>query len=595
MNAERSPRCIIHCRVSSTKQAQEGESLSVQETICLQIAQDRGWTLAHAPWLEAFSGRKNARPVFEDILDYLDRNPGAVSYYVFRAIDRFTRGGSYTYEKMKRELARRGVEMIDSYGVIQPMRNTLADVGFEYEWSRQSPSELTEVVLATTSKQEITTILTRMIAQEIRLTQRGYKIRGSHDGYKNQKIYVDGKKRTIQVTDPERAPFFITMFELRAAGQLSDQQIVDQVNAMGYRSRPQRHWDKNHQAIIGTRGGVPLSAKRLQEIIKRPIYCGVVWEKWTRWQPVKAPYPGLVSYDVFNRANRGRVFVRENDTGDLELLTDYHPDQLKRLSRTNSAFPYKNVVVCPTCRKPFMGSASRSRSGKHVPAYHCSRGHARIGINKAKFDGAFEVFVGQLRFAPEALANIREAILDRFHERQAEVLQQVSSVGHSVADLVAQKAQTVQAFKQATSDAMRRELEKDAERLDQEIARAAVVKDTIRVTEQDIEGFVGDVQYILEHPSEVLLNPVSTPQQKVLFALVFEALPTYPEIASGTAKLRWIFRLSCEHSDPQSELVRLHGLGWNQIEDTIVEWKEAKVLLGSLAKVSLASDRRAAA
>jgi hypothetical protein len=83
---------------------------------------------------------------------------------------------------MKRELASRGVEMIDSYGVIQPVKNTLADVGFEYEWSRQSPSEITEVVLATTSKQEITTILTRIIGQEIRLTQRGYKIRAPEDG-----------------------------------------------------------------------------------------------------------------------------------------------------------------------------------------------------------------------------------------------------------------------------------------------------------------------------------------------------------------------------------------------------------------------------
>jgi hypothetical protein len=595
MNAERQPRCIIHCRVSSAKQAQEGESLSVQESICLQITRDRGWKLAHAPWLEAFSGRKYARPTFEEILEYLDRNRGEVNYYVFRAIDRFTRGGSYTYEKMKRELSGRGVEMIDSYGIIQPIRNTLADVGFEYEWSRQSPSEITEMVLATTSKQEVTTILTRMIGQEIRLTQRGFKIRGAHDGYRNEKIYVEGKKRTIQVADPERARFFVAMFELRAAGQLADAEIVDRLNALGYRSRLQRHWDRRHQSIIGKRGGIPLSVKQLQEIIKRPIYCGVVWEKWTHWRPVKAPYPGLVTYDVFNRANRGRVHIRETEGGDLELLTDYHPDHLKKLSHTNPAFPYKNVVVCPTCRKPFMGSASRSRSGKHVPAYHCARGHARIGINKATFDGAFEAFVHQLRFVPGALASIRATVLDRYHDRQADILQHVSSVGHNVADLEAQKAQTVQAFKQAMSDAMRRELEKDAERLDQEIQDARSVRDTLQITEEDVDAFIKDVKYIMEHPSELLLNPIGTAQQRALFALVFEVLPTYEEIASGTAKLCWIFRLSCEGADHQSGLVRLRELEWNQIEAAIAQWKELRGSLDLSVRESPILDLKAAA
>ncbi|MEI9932638.1 MAG: hypothetical protein WDM89_19415 [Rhizomicrobium sp.] len=54
---------------------------------------------------------------------------------------------------MKRELTRRGVELVDSYGLIQPTRNTLEDLGFEYDWSRSSPSEITEVVVATSTKQ----------------------------------------------------------------------------------------------------------------------------------------------------------------------------------------------------------------------------------------------------------------------------------------------------------------------------------------------------------------------------------------------------------------------------------------------------------
>src|SRR6478609_2060403 len=137
-------KCVIHCRVSSAKQAQEGESLDVQESICTNIAANRGWTLAHKPWRESFSGRKSKRTKFAEILEFLKQNPGEARYYIFRSIDRFTRGGSFEYEAMKRELAAHGVEMVDSYGIIQPTKNTLEDLGFEYEWSRSSPSQIAE-------------------------------------------------------------------------------------------------------------------------------------------------------------------------------------------------------------------------------------------------------------------------------------------------------------------------------------------------------------------------------------------------------------------------------------------------------------------
>ncbi len=559
MTNEKEPQCIIHCRVSSSKQSGEGESLTVQEAICLKISVDRNWKLAHAPWLESFSGRKNIRPVFEEVLDFLDKHPGEVSYYVFRAIDRFTRGGTYTYDKMKRELSSRGVEMIDSYGVIQPVKNTLADVGFEYEWSKQSPSEITEAVLATTSKQEVTTILTRMIGQEIRLTQRGFKIRAPQDGYQNKKVYVEGKKRTIMEPDPERAKYLLAMFELRAAGQLTDPQICDHVNAMGYRTRAQNHWNKNHQEIIGQRGGHILIPKRLQEIIKRPIYCGVVWEKWTNWLPVRAPYPGLVSLETFNRANRGRVFIREEE-GELELLTDYRPENIKRLNKYNPEFPYKSLIICSICRKPFMGSSSRSKSGKYVSAYHCARNHKRIGINKKIFDTAFETFVKKLKFHPEVTKSLRTVILDRYHEKQASLLEDVSSVGQSIVDLQAQKADAVRAFKAATSDFMRQEMEKQAEELDQQIKGTKKVRNKLEIDEEDIEAFIKQVKYIMEHPFELLLKPANIKQQQALFALVFEELPTYEEITSGTPKLRWIFELSSQNANHQSVLVRPPGL-----------------------------------
>ena len=82
------------------------------------------------------------------------------------------------------------------------------------------PAKLRISVIANTAKAEVTNILTRMIGREIELTNQGFKVRQAADGYQNQKVLVEGKKKVIQVPDIDRAKFFIEMFNLRAAGAL---------------------------------------------------------------------------------------------------------------------------------------------------------------------------------------------------------------------------------------------------------------------------------------------------------------------------------------------------------------------------------------
>jgi hypothetical protein len=475
--------------------------------------------------------------VFKEQLAFIDENPDLVQIYLFRAIDRFTRGGSLRYEQMREELAKRHVQMVDSYGIIQPSKNTLEELGFEYDWSLLRPSEITEVVLATTAKQEITTILTRMIGQEIRLTQQGFKVRRASDGFQNRKIEVGTKKKVIEVPDPERAKYYVAMFEERAAGMLTDKEIVARVNAMGYRSRIFRRWDLNHESIIGQTGGELLTVKRFQEIIRRPIYCGVKVEKWTKHQPVRAQYAGLVSIETFNRANRGKVFIRERPDLTLEILYDYYPARkVDRRTRFNSDFLYKNVILCPVCKKPFTASWSRSKSGKRVPYYHCERGHKRVGLRRDDIDTAVTKFITSLRFKPGVVSSMGAVFLDRYRERQSEIMEEASQIGHSVANLEVRKAQAVRSYIAATNEWLKGEIEKEVETLIMEIGNAQSVRNTLEVTEHDIDLFVKRVKYLMEHPSELLLNADNMRQQAGLFSLVFEQLPTSTEILDGTPK-----------------------------------------------------------
>lgn len=576
MSPNTNKNCIIYCRVSTAKSAQEGESLDTQDTNCRKFVEGKGFNIVPngKVFRETFSGRKDTRPVLEEIFEYIEKNPGKVRYFVFRVIDRFTRGGSYSYEGIKNRLAAYGVEMIDTYGVIQPMKNTLEHVGFEYDWSRTSPSEIAETVIANTAKAEVTNILTRMIGREIELANQGFQIRQAADGFRNTRTVIDGKKKVIQVAEPERSKFFIEMFNLRAAGTHGDKEIVKRINAMGYRTKVQSQWDRAHETIIGTRGGVPLTVKHLQEIIARPIYCGIVCERWTRFQPIKAQYDGLVSIETFNQANRGKVFIRKGSSS-VEILYDHQPERkTAAYIYDNPLFPYKKLVLCPSCHKPFFGSSPKGRSGQSFPTYHCARKHKYIGVPKEEFDDAFEKFIRQLEFKPDTFDSIEATFLNKYHWRKSEIAQSAANVHQTVAELKAQQKAKANAFVASTSPILRLQIEKDIEELETMINSANSENQKIDITEEDISRFKQNGKFFLEHLPEFLLNPVNARQRLNLFSLIVDELPTYTDITNGTAKMAHILNVSTLNPN-NCLLVPSSGLGWNTIESTIKRWIEA--------------------
>lgn len=550
--------CVGQCRVSSLKQ-QEGESLERQEGDLRRFIGSKGWSIVpnNNLWSTAISGRKTDREDFEDILAYIKTHPGYVDYYVFKSIDRATRAGSEEYLVMKRRLAEYGVSMIDVNGVIQPSINTLADLGQEYEWSKYHPSEITENVLATVANQEVTSILTRMIGQEIRLTQQGYRTRRPADGYINKKIFVDGKKKTIQIPDKERARFYIAMFELRAQGP-SDQEIVDRVNAMGYRSSFQDRYSKDHKKIIGRTGGILLTVKKLQQIITNTIYAGVLCEKWTFYKPVKAQYDGLVSIETFNLANRGKLAIMKNIDGSLELVRGNNSEKTRRM-KNNPLFPFK-FILCNLCHKPFLGSSPSGKYKKKFPTYHCGRGHKYLGIPKKEFEDAIEKYIKSLNFAPELLNGLQVTFLNKYHKREKEVVRASGDIHQNIADLEIQQASKLEAFEAAKSQIVREKLEKEIELLEIEIKNAGKERDKILITRDDIKAFMKHANRIMEHPAEILLNTKDIRVQRDLFGLVFEKMPTYEEIVSGTPKLSYAFKLSSGFEIDKDQLVTLQRI-----------------------------------
>lgn len=521
-----------------------GESLDDQVRVIKAFAESRGLQILPdgTVAVEVFTGTKR-RPVYEEHIQYIKDNPGKVGYYLIRYIDRFTRGGASNYQDLKKELTDLGVALIDTNGIIQESRNMqeLAELGFEYDWSVESPSDMTEIMLATTAKQERDTILKRTIPKQIAYTQKGFQIGRPDDGYVNYRTQVGTQIRFIQMPDPERAPFIKKIFEMRADGKYTDQEILKIVNdELGFRTKKFHRWNKKHTEIIGEGGGHKLQIKQLQRIYQRLAYAGILCEKWTHNKPIKAQWEGLVSIELWNKANRGKIYIKDYGDDLFEILYDYKTEKPVFLRlRNNPDYPFK-CVACPECNSPLKGSAPKGRKESY-PRYHCERGHKSFAVSRQQMDETVQTFMQNVDYDDDYLKVLEEVLVRKLRKRQQDVVQESKNLNERVALLKGQQANTLKTLLATESPVVKSMLEKELEKIVLDIKKAESVRFSVDLTEDNIVELVGYARKIVESPEKALIDKENPLRQKQLFKLFFEDLPTYTEMDSGTAKKRFLF------------------------------------------------------
>lgn len=578
MNQPNQENCLIDNRVSSPKQA-TGTSLEIQESRATHFAQKKGWNIARV-YTKVYSGAKEHREDFKEILQFIKdsrKTPTPIHHYIITCIDRFTRAGIASYENMKNQLTRLGVQLHDVDGLIQPEQNTLEDLGFEYPWSKISPTESAQLAAAQESKQERIRILNRMIRPIIVLTQQGYHVGPPNDGFINAKIVVDGKERPIQVPDPKRAKYFETLFELSARRTLTDKEIVARINAMGYLSKDRNMWSKGlDKRIIGVRKGQPMTVKKLQSLRLITRYAGVQCCRHTHFKPVKAMYDGLVSIDTFNKANRGKMRIEELADGKLAIFYGEKTTerQVSKRLKHRPTFAYDKCLLCPSCRLPTYTSASTGKSGRRYPYYHCSRGH-HWAIPKDEFEATVDEFLDSLAVRPERIEGLKARLVHCYNNREKETAAKIVDVQRNISELEAQQTAVYTDHRATTSAVMKRKLEEEIEDLELRIdyAKQESVPE-IGIEKPDIDDFLEHATEIFEHPRNLLKNNASVEVQKAFWQLVFAETPTYDEIQLRTPKLTPFFATFATSGDDKSLSAGTEGFDWNTWAEIIKQWND---------------------
>ncbi len=522
-------------RVSTVKQGIDGDSPDDQQRLIEQYAAGRNLNVArYFVFLE--SGSKELQPM-QEVVDYCKDPKNNVKQVIIKSIDRFTRGGSEFYSMLKNQLDDCGVALVDVYGIIGNQKiNTLEHLGVKYKWSEYSPTKKAEMLEAERAKDEVRDIQTRMIGAQIRYARMGYWVRRALHGFDNVHVETRDGKRCILKPNEIEAPQVIKMFELRARGTMEDIEIVEEINKFGFRTRERVIRDKEDRTkIIQVIGGEPLTLKQLWRMIENPVYAGVNPEKWTQGNPVKCKFDGLVSYELFNAANRGKIIITEDGDG-VHIYRRKPADHLVKKGVKNSEFPFKRIVMCPGCKKPLYGSSSRGRHGKYFPAYHCNqRGDHYFRKSKKEFDNTIEEFVKHLAVSDEYIAELMEYVGEAFDKQQMEAHKDSVAIDLRLTQLRSQIRVNVDKIKLVSSETTIKYLEEDIAKLEVEIAELTSQRQTEEEQKPvDMEKMKAYVEYFLAHLEELLLHHSNPVLQAKYFGVIFNSAPTYDDIVSGT-------------------------------------------------------------
>lgn len=550
---------VAAIRVSSIKQGLQGDSPEAQKEQLEQFAKAHN---IHIKKIFIFmeSASKEEQPV-QEAIDYCKNPKNDIQLFIIKSIDRFTRGGSYLYDHLKMQLTRYKVKLVDIYGIIGSQEiNTLEHLGLQYDWSVYSPTKKSEILEAERAKDEMRDIMSRMIGAEIRYVRLGYRVRTSPYGYKNEKVETVHGRRNILVPHPQEAHFILKMFDLRVRGSLRDEEIVQEINGMGFRSRRLLIRNpKDRSKIRGEKGGKILTVKQLHQYIRNPLYAAVSQERWTLGEAIKCKFEGLISIETFNKANRGKVIIVE----DNEIVKIYKDNPAEwRLNKQvlNPEYPYKKHVLCPQCKNQLLGSASKGKMGKRYPAYHCSNHGHYFRVPVKEFENTIKSFVKQLCLTNDGIIELKKAVLEEWNKRITSNKKDLSSLDIKISELKIKSKLTAEKIPLLSSLIAIKSLEEQLDSIEGEIAKLQQSKKEKDQNDINMEIVLELAGHYMEHLDELIFSGSDQLRNVEFFSLLFNTTPTYQELVNGTPNLDRYIKLISISNSQKSVFAPLAGI-----------------------------------
>ena len=400
-------QAVIYCRVSSKKQATDGQGLNSQESRCRDYARDKGYAVA-AVFTDDVSGGGDfmKRPGMVRLLRYLDENADRPHVVIFDDLKRYARDTVF-HLKLRQEMA---------------LRNATREcLNFRFEDSPEG--EFIETVIAAQSQLERQQN-SRQVRQKMRArVLGGFWVFRPPVGYRYEKAKAGGR---ILVPDPEGAPIIKEVLEGFASGRFATQMEV-------------KHYLDRFPRLLYQRNET-VYKQRIRELLECPVYAGYISAPNWGIPLMKGQHEPLISCETHQRV--------------LERL--HRPDGTFVRRDVRDDFPLRGLVQCACCERPMTAAWSKGRSGKY-PYYFCqTKGCAYSGksVRREKIEGEFETLLAHLRPAKEVMAVLRMMLQQAGDDRQRTLVDQTAALKAELSAFERRKAQIIERLLTTTEPAL---------------------------------------------------------------------------------------------------------------------------------------------
>ena|GEM_PF-2554180 len=376
-------RALSILRVSTRKQMTEGEGIENQRRHNAGYIERKGYRLVKEEVL-AESAEGEDRTGFEDIINYTIAHKDEIDVWVLYKVDRFTRGGIGAYYAIKKALAKVGVRIEFS----------------TQEMDDSSTGELMEGILAVMARFENRLRTDRTIGVEKILTKQGYWCRSAPTGFINARENDDPKGKPILKPTPDKNQWDLLCYGLRKhlLGGYRIMEVAEDLRKKGFRSKAvRRRGEKERQSQS-------ITQQSWTKIVRNPIYGGLLCEKWTDNQYVRAKFDGPLFPDEW----RALQDVLDGRTKALM------PSVRKK---RHADFPLRQFLLCPACGSKVRGSRSTGKMKKPYWYYHCKNKACHFMIQTKEIHSLFEDYLQKITPSPELVELFREVVLESFAER----------------------------------------------------------------------------------------------------------------------------------------------------------------------------------
>ena len=472
-------------RVSSAEQASSGLSLNMQREQCELKAKKSGCEFVYFEDAGK-TGANTNRKGLKALLKYVKEHHNKIAYVVVWKLDRLSRCQEDFFADILRPIRKYNctiASIMENFDDIRKVRKVLLGV-----YIGQTEDELDNI------KDRTSSVLSSR-------AQNGYQLGKAPVGYLNAR---DEHRHGIIVPDPEKKNYIKHCFDLYATGLFSYERVGKELAKYGF-------VDSNDK---------PYPKKRIEDILKSPVYIGKVVHKGEIYEGKHEP---IISEELFYRV---QLLLKGADSK----------------SPKGMIYTYSNFIKCAKCGYSMVAVTKKGahNSGTYI-YYHCSnytKAHKKEkNINENLIDEAMQEVIESFDITEKEIKVIKKEIFNAIddlkkyeHKSIEELRKQYDDVVDSITSHLIQKNNDIS---DVTKGEILRKLEAKKESIARNIAENS--KDTTkrisilidfanRIPELYLKATLDEKRLILNTITESITYDEDTNKLTVKLRPVFEHL-----------------------------------------------------------------------